>query len=159
MGGDRYLVGVPRDRDRVPMVRDGDAVRVAGDRGRVGVCRNGEPVRVVVYGVRVRRDGMGVGRVDMGTGIHPYFVSVRNHGPVFIHAPIYCNPHSVMEAVVVDRLPGGLAREDVRAFEGRRAGGGPAAAGGGLSAAACGGRGGPAPVLACTGLVVAGGGG
>ena len=116
MGGDRYLVGVPRDRDRVPMVRDGDAVRVAGDRGRVGVRRNGDPVGVIVDGVGVGRYGVGVRRVDMSAGIHPYFVSVRNHGPVFIHAPIYCNPHSVMEAVVVDRLPGGLAREDVRAF-------------------------------------------
>ena len=146
MGGDRYLVGVPRDRDRVPMVRDGDAVRVAGDRGRVGVGRNGEPVRVVVYGVRVRRDGVGVGRVDMSAGIHPIFVTIREHGPVLCLSSIYSKPHSVMETVVMDRLPGGLAREDVRAFEGRRAGGGPAAAGGGLSAAACGGRGGPAPV-------------
>ena len=65
VGGDCYLVGVARYGDRVPVVRDGDAVGVARDRGRVGMGRNGDLVSVVVYGVGMRRDGVGVGRVDM----------------------------------------------------------------------------------------------
>ena len=59
----------------------------------------------------------------------------------------------------MDRLSGRLMRENIRAFEGRRAGGCPAAAGGGLSAAAGACGRGPAPVGACPGLVVARGGG
>ena len=65
---------------------------------------------VVVYGVGVRWYSVGVGRVNMSAGVYPIFVPVRNQYPALAHAPISGELYPVMEAVIMYRLPGRLAR-------------------------------------------------
>ena len=162
MGGDRYLVEMARDRDSVPMVWDGDTVRVSRNCEGVAVVPDCDSVRMTINYKFVI-----VLPVGMCAGGNPIngardFLPVRQREAGVLSYAVVMLGGAVSRRVAgpdIFRRQNGRGGGDGFLFGGGGRCGRPAAAGAcpGLVVTGGSGRGGPPPVGACPGLVVTGG--